>query len=287
MNKFYIIIGCLIVLLFSVASCSKDNVEYDTTDLKSNMAEFQIHYCAPITNVSANYINEVLINDSLYANTYAPLKPNNAIPNGAVGRFYSVSAGSVNIKLFTGATNFTQVYDQTCTLNPGKQNIFVYDLNKAPIVFDNGYPYTANITANTDSTCWVKFYNFMYENATTPTTLKLQYKCYCKNPSTGLYTDTVAVGKPVAFGETTGWQSVKVLKSIFNSSGYCSIYYLIDVIDNNGNVVGSLQITNSSGKTVNYSDYWTGYIGRRYHHVFGGIRTSKTLRAAVSVFTAL
>lgn len=287
MKKIYYIASCLILLLLSLASCGDKEVEYDTTDLESNAAEYQLHYVAPVTSSAANYINQVLLDGTLVSNSYAPLKPSNFIPSGGTSRFYKTTPGTKTLQMYTGSTTLTEVYNQQMTLTSGKQNVIVYDLTKAPAVFDNEYPYTANLTANTDSTAWVKFFNFMYENTTTPTTLKLQYKCYCMNPSTNKYTDTVAVGKPVAFGETTGWQPVKVLKSAYNSSGYCSVYYLIDIIDANGNAVGSLQITNSSNKVVNYSDYWTTYIGRRYMHILKGIRTNKTYTVAVNVSTEL
>lgn len=287
MKKIYYIVSCALLLVFA-ASCSKDDVAYDTQDLPSGTAEFQIHYCAPVTATASNYINAVMLDADTVSNYLSPLFTYNAIPNGSVGRFFTSSAGAKTLKFFTGSNGaYSQVYEQPVTLNSGKQNVFVYSLTAAPIVFDNGYPYSTNETTNTDSTAYVKFYNFMYEDATTPTTMKLQYKCYCKNPTTGLYTDTVAVGKPVAFGESTGWQPIKVLKTVFNSSGYCSVYYLIDVIAADGTNLGSLQITNSRGKLTDYSDYWNAYIGRRYHHVMNRIRTSKVLRAQVNVFTAL
>jgi hypothetical protein len=287
MKKLYYMI-CFAVMLVFAASCSKDDVVYDTTDLSSGAAEFQLHYCAPVVASTANIINAVMLDNDTVSNYLSPLKTYNAIPSGSVGRFYATTSGTKELKMFTGTKNaYTQVYDQQVTLTSGKQNIFVYSLTAAPIVFDNEYPYSANETTDTDSTAYVKFYNFMYEDETTPTTMKLQYKCYCQNPTTKQYTDTVAVGKPVSFGETTGWQSIKVLKTIFNSSGYCNVYYLIDVIDVDGTNLGSLQITNSKGKLTDYSDYWTAYIGRRYHHVLNRIRTSKTLRAQVSQFTAL
>lgn len=284
-NIYYL--GYLIGIILFATSCEKHEVEYDTTNLGNDIAEFQIHYCAPIVSTTAAYIYQVNVNDSLYANTNSPLLPYNAIPNGSVGRFFTVKAGTVNLKMYTGKTTPTLAYNQNCTLKAGKQNIFVYDLQQPPIVFDNGYPYITNTTANTDSTAWVKFYNFMYENSTTPTTLKLQYQYYYKDPKTSLYSDTVNVGKPVSFGETTDWQPVKVKKTVFNSSGYITLYYLIKVIDANGNDLGFLQMVNSKGKTVSYSDYWNAYIGRRYHHVLAGIRTQKSPSIAVSVFTAL
>jgi len=287
MKKIYYI-SCVIAMIFFSIACSKNEIEYDSYDLPSGMAEFQLHYVAPVLSSTDNYIYRIEVNDSLYSNETASLVPYNAVPNGSVSRFFIAKGGSTNIKLYTGKITHTLVYNQSCSLTADKkQNVFVYDLNQPPIVFDNEFPYQANTTMNTDSTAWIKFYNFMYENATTPTSYKLQYQYYYTDPTTKVKSDVMNIGNPVAFGETTGWVPVKVKKTIFNSSGNISLYYLIKVIDDSGNVVGDLQVVNSKGKTVTYSDYWTAYIGRRYHHVFCGIRTVKSPNVGVKVFTAL
>lgn len=268
----------LTIVAFTV-SCEKHEIEYMTTDVVDK-AEFQLHYMVPVSAVSANYLYRVEINNQLYANNKAPLTTYNAIPNGSVGRFYTVNPGTVNIKLYQG-TDETLVYDQDIALTKGKQNIFIHDFNQAPIIFDNGYPYSTNVTLDSDSTCWVKFYNFLYETAGVPTDLKLQYQYIDSRTD-----EPINIGEPVAFGETTGWYPIKVIKSLYNSSGYQKIYYRIKVIDNAGNATGELQVMKSNGTFVDYSDYWNGYIGRRYHHILRGMRAAVPT-AAVSQFTAL
>ncbi|MBO7305618.1 MAG: hypothetical protein J6U47_02700 [Bacteroidales bacterium] len=42
-------------------------------------------------------------------------------------------------------------------------------------------------------------------------------------------------------------------------------------MDENGDI---LQVRNSSGKMVDYSDWWTGYIGQAKMHFFRGFRTA-------------
>ena len=201
-----------------------------------------------------------------------------------MGRFYTTAAGDVNIKLYKG-TDLELVYDKNAKLTSGKQNVFVYDFDKAPIVFDNGYPYETNTTMDTDSTCWVKFYNFLYEKEGEYSTLKLQYQ-YQYTTKEGSKSEWKNIGSPIAFGESTGWQPITVIKSIFNSSGYARIDYKIKVQDENGEYTQDLQVWNSNGKYVSYSDYWNGYIGRRYHHVLKGMRSAKPI-SSVSQFTAL
>jgi hypothetical protein len=266
-----------------ILSCEENEIVYKAaTSASDDLAEFQLHYVVPVNGVSTNYIYKVEINDVLYANNTAPLSTYSVIPDGAVGRFFTATQGDVNIKLYKG-TDATLVYNQSIALTKGKQNIFVHDFNKQPIVFDNGYPYESISTTLTgDSICFVKFYNFLYESDGVPCPLKLQYQYL--DSRTNVY---VNMGIPVSFGETTGWQPVKIVKSVPISGGYNKITYKIVVINNDGSVAGDLQLLNSSNKYVSYSDNTkTEYIGRRYHHTLAGIRTASPV-ASVREFTAL
>jgi hypothetical protein len=269
----------LVLLVALSVSCEKHEIEYPATPI-TNMAEFQLHYFNPVTAVASNNITTVLVNGQLYSNTKAPLSTYNAIPSGTVGVFYSVTPGTVNLKLYQGTTGETLVYDQNVTLTAGKQNVFVHDFNLPPVVFDNGHPYSTNVTENTDSVAWVRFNNFLYETAGVTNNLRLQYQYI--DPAGQL----VNIGDPILFGETTGWQPVKVIKTVFNSSGSRIITFRIKVIDGSGAVVGDLQVRNASGVMVNYTATATLFIGRRYHHTLGGFRSAVPI-SSVRVFTAL
>lgn len=274
---------CLIAV--STVSCEEHEIEYMTTPVDKDMAEIQLHYFVPVTAIAANNIYKLEIGGQEYVNNGAAVVSTyNAVPSGSVGRFYATASGDVNIKLYKG-TDLELVYDKNAKLTSGKQNVFVYDFNKDPIVFDNGYPYETNTTMDTDSTCWVKFYNFLYEKEGKYSTLKLQYQ-YQYTTGDGTKSEWLNIGSPVAFGESTGWQPITVIKSVFNSSGYARIDYKIKVQDENGEYTQDLQVWNSNGKYVSYSDYWNGYIGRRYHHVLKGMRSAKPI-SSVSQFTAL
>ena len=115
--------------------------------------------------------------------------------------------------------------------------------------------------------------------------MKLQYQ-YQYTTKEGSKSEWKNIGSPVAFGESTDWQPIRIIKSIFNSSGYARIDYKIKVQDEKGEYTQDLQVWNSNGKYVSYSDYWNGYIGRRYHHVLKGMRSAKPI-SSVSQFTAL
>ena len=275
----------LLAVALGTASCEKHEIEYINTPINKGIAEIQLHYFVPVVATKNNNIFKMEIAGQEYVNNNSTvISTYNASPSGSVGRFYAVKPGDVNIKLYKGQ-KMELVYDKNTTLKEGKQNVFVYDFDKEPIVFDNGYPYETNLTMDTDSTCWVKFYHFLYEKEGEYCPLKLQYQ-YQYIVSKDVKSNWINVGEPVAFGEATGWQPVKVKKSIFNSAGYAHIDYRIMVQDANGNYTQELQIMNSKGKFENYTDYWDGYIGRRYHHILKGMRAAKPL-ASVSQFTAL
>lgn len=270
-----------ISIIFFV-SCEKHEILYNTDTVGSDIAEFQLHYFEPIVNTSANYIDSVFVNDVLYSsvNGSGQLATYNGVPGGDVGRFFAVKAGTSNLKLYRGGSI---IYDNNVTLNPGKQNIFIHDLTKEPIVIDNLFSqYKSNIiisdvaTWNTDSIATVRFYNFLYESDNTPYSGKLQYQF--KNLTTGEYEN---LGKPVAFGEATDRVPVIVHKTYFNSSGYCRVYYRI--LTEDGTI---LKTMNKYGNFIDYSDWWTTYIGRAYNHILRGYRASTPL-SSVSIWTSL
>jgi hypothetical protein len=195
--KIYRYFGLVLLVAFSI-SCEKNVIEYPTTPI-NEMAEFQLHYFVPVVSGSANNITRVEVNGQLYANEKAPLATYNAIPSGTTGKFYAVSPGSVNFKLYQGSAGDNLVYDQNITLTAGKQNIFVHDFAQPAIVFDNGYPYTARVTMDTDSVAWIKFYHFLYETAGVTNDTRIQYQYI--DPDTD---ESVNIGEPVSFGQTTG-----------------------------------------------------------------------------------
>lgn len=277
----------LFLLSAVLFSCEKHVVEYDAVTVPSGAAEFQLHYFVPLTAATANNIYKIELNGQAISNSTSPLSTYNAVPSGAVGRFYTTTAGKNNIKLYKGE-DLELVYNQDVELSAGKQNIFVYDFNKAPIVFDNGYPFEPVVTEQTGSTAWIKFYNFLFEKEGVPTDLKLQYQAqWTIVDSTKEKSDWINIGKPLAFGESTGWEPVHVnVSTTAITSGNDRVDYRIKVIDQSGNDTGFLQVMNASSNFVNYSDWWTAYVGRRYHHVLSGMRADKPT-AAVRQFTAL
>ena len=275
----------LVVAVTLVTSCEKHEVEFLATPI-DNMAELQLHYMNPVTAVAANNIMRVELNGKLVANEKAPLNTYNAVPQGAAGRFYAVNPGNVNIKLYLKTkllpASDSLVYDQNVTLTTGKQNVFVHDFTQPAIIFDNGYPYIRRETVTTDSTAWIKFYNLLYETPGVPTTKLIQYQYVDARTS-----ELVNIGEPVAFGETTGWQQVTVVKTDIVSAGSRTMTYRMKEVDADGNIIGDFMIMNTSGAYVAYSGTLATFIGRRYHQIMAGFRAVRSPNSSVRTFTAL
>lgn len=285
-----------VLLAACMFACDDNEIVFNATPVAGE-AEFQLHYIVPVTSVAANNITRVEINGQLNSNNTAPLLPYNGLPNsgvtGAISGFYTTQPGTVNIKLYQGVDGTTLVYDQNTTLTSGKQNIFVHDFSQPPVVLSNGYPYAKTSTLDTDTISYVKFYNFLYETAGVPTTLRLQYQYIFTRSyfdANGVRVivnkDTLDVGPPVAFGETTGWQPIKVFKEVYNAAGTARIDYLIQTVDANGNIIGRLQARPTGGASiVNYADFWTTSVGRNVHHIYAGLRTAAP-GSGMRLFTA-
>lgn len=271
-----------LALMLMVASCDKHELQYNSEPVTG--AEFQLHYFVPVASTNTAYaVDSILVNGVQVTSVkgFGQFKPQSGLPGTAdyPGRFYAVKPGETNIKFYQGANI---IYDQNFTLTKGKQNVVVHDLNTAPFVVDNGYPYqhvsgTPSVsTWDTDSLQTVMFINVLYEEAGKPYEGKLQYMW--EHPTTKEWKN---LGEPVAFGEATERLPISVIKTIHNSSGYCRINYRI--LDEEGN---DLMYTNSGGVVTKYADYWDAYIGKSRMHFLRGVRTEKG-SCAVTQWTSL
>lgn len=274
--------------IFLFASCEKNVVEYKADPLEEeNTTLFQIYYMVPLATGAANNINKVELNGQLLTNETTPLNTYNFIPSGAVSKFFTTKSGNVNLKLHRGpVASLTLAYDQSFDLPAGRYNLVIHDFSKPPVLIPHQLPFPTTTTEFTGKTAWVKFSNFLYETAGIPTDKKLQYQWqYTVDNATAEKSEWANVGKPVAFGESTGWEPVTVNKTIEISAGTARIDYRIRVIGADGSDQGSLVVRNSAGNMVNYSDWWNAQIGRIYHHNLAGFRAATPI-ASVRAFTA-
>ncbi|MBR5398730.1 MAG: hypothetical protein IK103_02935 [Bacteroidales bacterium] len=272
MKKIRFSILAIAALLF-LGSCSKHKMWFPIDKMPEDWAEFQIHYFEPSANAASYNMDTVYINDVIYGSKDGgtTLQYNNGLPrfaygSTAIGKFYGVKAGNVNIKCMRRGE---VVYDQNMTLTVGKQNVIIHDLNQPPIVIDNQFPYWNAVAPatgenwNTDSVGKVMFINLLYESPGVPYPGKLQYQWKRRSG-----TEWANIGEPVGFGEATERTPVIIHKTVFNSSGYENVDYRI--LTESGD---ELQKWNGS-KYVTYSDYWNCYIGKVYMHFFRGYRTT-------------
>jgi hypothetical protein len=313
-NKNYPII--ILLAMFCLISCDKHEIEFNAEPV-GDMAEFQIHMYTPVDPAASRtdlFMYKIEVNGEMISNNITPLSTYNAQPSSAVGMYFTANQGQVNLKMYQ-STKLNLAYDQTVKLERGKHNLVVYDLTKPPIIFDTEYPFEIDRgTYDTDTIAFVKFYNFLYEDPNTPTTLKIQYQ-YRKHWVHPLYTlydemngtipegkkvgdktgtvdgkdmgPWVNLGTPISFGETTGWQIVPVEKNTFVSQGSARLDYRILVVEGGilddgtmlkGNMNADkilLAQTTSGTKPAIYSDYWNSTVGRRIHHFLAGTRKGK------------
>ena len=261
-------LAIVLVAVIGLSACEKHELTHPYDEVGDRTALFQIFYYAPVVNSSANYIDSVYVNDVLYSSVAGSgqLATYNGIPGGAVGRFFSTAPGDIRLRFMKGGAN---VLEKVVTVQKGQQGIFVYDLNENPKVlplteYGKGRPEPTPAEWDTDSVCYVRFINFLYEDKTTPYAGRLQYQWMRHDEDM----EWQNVGEPVAFGEATEFEMITVHKDTYNSGGSQRVDYRI--IDETGAVLQVL----SGSRMVSYSDWWTGTIGRAHTHTFSGVRTA-------------
>lgn len=258
------------------ASCEKHDLTIANEELLAdNMAELRLHYAEPLTTGATYRFDSLYINGKLNANSTNAFGPTNVMPNS--NTFYSVPAGTVNIKCWRKGN---LVYDYDITAKAGKQDVFMYDIEQAPIVYDSKFPYYSNAATGTaatwgsDSTAYIEFFNFLYEEYGTKKvpysgTLQLQYQDTRTE-------EWVNIGSPVKFGEASGRAKVKVVKPAGIDYVQRTITYRL--VDAEGN---PFKYTNTSGKEVEYTLNYNTRSGRVYLFYTWGIRTSKSITAQI------
>ena len=306
MNKILKYTVMIFTAAFFMMSCEKNVLDYDVTR-DSSKAYVQLLNQIPFpVGTEYNFYKAELNGVDVCHNGNALLNSWSFIPSGSVGAYYETPAGQASIKLYQGANRVLK-YDQTIQLKEGKQGLILYDLTKPPIVIDEPDYYIIDRTSYyTDTITYIRFFNLMREKIGVESNLKLQYQYqYVYNP---IYTEAdelagkipagsklgdavpaanrirspwINLGAPVGFGEDTGWQIVPVKKETWLTQGSARVDYRALVTQ--GGVVGVNMTANgvlicrtsrsASALTMSgYSDWWTGYIGRRQYHLFSGYR---------------
>lgn len=256
--KYLEYIAAALAAVSMTGACEKHQILFETKKI-TGQAEFKISYFVPAAVNPANQIDSLHVNGTFYAGASAgtSLTVNGTQP-ASPGRFFTAPAGTVSLKLFR---KDQAVYEKSLVLKGGKQNIFIYDLEQDPFIIDEAFPYTntsgvssSSETFDTDSVESVRFLNLVWEKGE-PFAGKVQYQWRDntnEKDEDGNYF-WHDLGEPVGFGEITERCLIRIHKSIFNSSGYARINYRT--------------VNAESGKQMS-TDFWNGYIGRVYTHVY-------------------
>ncbi len=275
----YLALAVLSALM--LASCSDKEVDSDAPwdVVTNNQAQVQIMYMAPVVSSVANYIYKIEMAGSTFVNKNAAvLTPYNGAPGGTTGLFYTVPAGSNNLKLY--GANETLIYDKNFTVEGGKKyQVYVCEQDKEPVVVEVPTIPT-QVTSNTAEYFAVRFYNFMWESTGVRSDRKVQLRI--QNDETKEY---VAVGDPVGFGEATEWLMPALHKTVYNSSGSQRINLDLLIDDGRGNYEPLAYINSRGREQSQFTDYWTEYIGRGYCWILYGIRTETTAPIAIRQWT--
>ncbi|MDR1719923.1 MAG: hypothetical protein LBR67_07395 [Dysgonamonadaceae bacterium] len=298
----YILLAAALIL----ASCEKNVIEFDEVSL-TDQAVIQLHYMVPLASVNAIYnIYRIDINGVNVSNDQISITQYGTQPAAGIGGFITKS-GNTNLKLYMRETVMENgvaksvdklVYDKDVVLASGVQNVVITDFDAAPFVYPGEVTWEVDTKQfDADTVAYLKFYNLMYETPGVPTKLKLQYQYqYTIHPiyvagdeipegkalgdATGDTSKSpwLDLGKPVGFGECTGWQICPVKRTTYISTGSARVDFRIVVTE--GGTVGVdmdadgllYGYDRSSAKFMTYTDYWTEYVGRRRHHFFVGTR---------------
>lgn len=280
-----LILSLLVVL--TVASCSKDEPELNWQDADTSQTFVQVYYMSLVSTSSANNIKYVTINGVEYSYDHqAMITPYNFSPSYVVGSAYATKPGKCTVKLETESGNATDGYTRTTVyegttnedLVPGEiHQLIVWDNENqsAPIVHEFGTPTVYNDYDDTYNCTWAsaRFYNFMFDEPGVPTKARLYFdlrekkngEIYASYPEGGL-----------AFGEATDYFDTYVdPEQMLGANRRAYIWHDIRAVWPDGREEILLK-----------SDYWTTYVGRSYHYFYRGSYNKETRTHGVTRFSA-
>lgn len=242
-------------------SCQKHAIiTYIDNEGTEGKALFQIIDIIPVNaNAAANAIDSVFVNGKIVSRPAGAgqLKPKGILPYG--NTFYTVNAGNVQIQFYKADQ---VIYDQTVSLPAGMSEVYVYNLEQAPVILDHQGVFQVHsekgsaATYQMDSVASFRLVHFLFQADGVTPYGKLQYQYSNNSGSSYTAGDWHNLGEPVSWGESTTRNLAVVHKTVNNSSGSQTLRFRC--VDENGNYISG------SG------DYWTTYLGRANTHVANG-----------------
>lgn len=158
MKKIFSILS--VVSLFLLASCEKNVLSYQASDLDvTTKAQIRLVYDLPVVAATAQNITLLKYNDQTVSQISTAL--GNIFPN-SIAKYHVLPIGANKVEAFKGAAKDQLVYSNTFNVPAGKWSAFVYNANEAPLMvqdpeeYETGHPWTDTVT-------YIRFVNLLYQ----------------------------------------------------------------------------------------------------------------------------
>jgi len=270
MKKIFSILS--VVSLFLLASCEKNVLSYQTTDVDvTTKAQVRLVYDLPIVPSSTTHnITLLKYNDQLVSQVSTAL--GGIFPN-STAKYNVLPIGPNKIEAFKSATKDQLVYSNTFNVPAGKWSAFVYNANEAPLMvqdpeeYETGHPWQDTVT-------YIRFVNLLYKaDGVTPVgKVYLKGRRVATQPNINTY-DYIDIAE-CDFKQASGYIPY-ILKrngiAVWSGTETGLAFVLFDA---NGNLLQTFSSTNVLGdysatgysmtKGVNYIFHLNGKMGTNY-----------------------
>lgn len=269
MKKIFSILS--VVSLFLLASCEKNVLSYQTTDLDvTTKAQVRLVYDLPVVAAAAQNITLLKYNDQRVSQISTAL--GSIFPN-STAKYHVLPIGANKVEAFKGATMDQLVYSNTFNVPAGKWSAFVYDANQAPLMvqdpeeYETGHPWQDTVT-------YIRFVNLLYKaDGVTPFgKVYLKGRRTATQPNINTY-DYIDIAE-CDFKQSSGYIPY-ILKrngiAVWSGTETGLAFVLFDANGNllqtfsSSNVLGDYSATGySMTKGVNYIFHLNGKMGTNY-----------------------
>lgn len=269
MKKIFSILS--VVSLFLLASCEKNVLSYQTTDLDvTTKAQVRLVYDLPVVAAAAQNITLLKYNDQRVSQISTAL--GSIFPN-STAKYHVLPIGANKVEAFKGATMDQLVYSNTFNVPAGKWSAFVYDANQAPLMvqdpeeYETGHPWQDTVT-------YIRFVNLLYKaDGVTPFgKVYLKGRRAATQPNINTY-DYIDIAE-CDFKQSSGYIPYTLKRNgiaIWSGTETGMVFVLFD---QNGNLLQTFSSTNVLGdysatgysmtKGVNYIFHLNGKMGTNY-----------------------
>lgn len=270
MKKIFSILS--VVSLFLLASCEKNVLSYQTTDVDvTTKAQVRLVYDLPVIPSSTTHnITLLKYNDQRVSQISTAL--GSIFPN-STAKYHVLPIGANKVEAFKGAAMDQLVYSNTFNVPAGKWSAFVYNANEAPLmvqdpeVYETGHPWVDTVT-------YIRFVNLLYKaDGVTPFgKVFLKGRRLASQPNINTY-DYIDIAE-CDFKQSSGYIPYILRRNgiaVWSGTETNMTFVLFDANGNllqtfsSSNVLGEYSATGySMTKGVNYIFHLNGKMGTNY-----------------------